>query len=131
MPSPARTPNPSLGLGLNPGQPTGELDGLDSAMAELEQVHERAEIGEDSQESKRQRIRAVNAHHHNDQVVHLEDLELGSDADLSESVEDPPAWNASDNFEDAGNIPEELWRPFGASRVKNWPALTVWLKHSS
>ncbi|CAE7603695.1 unnamed protein product [Symbiodinium natans] len=68
----------------------------------------------DSQESKRQRIRAVNAHHHNDEVVHLEDLELDSDADLSESVEDPPAWNASDNFEDAGNIPEELWRPSGA-----------------
>ena len=83
-------------------------------MAELEQVHERAEFDGDVQEAKRQRIRAVNSHHHNDEVVHLEDLGLGSDTDLNESVEDPPAWNATDNFEDAKNIPEELWRPFGA-----------------
>ena len=119
-PCQALTPNPSLGVGLNPGQPTtpvdeiGGLEGLDSAMAELEQVHERAEFDGDVQEAKRQRIRAVNSHHHNDEVVHLEDLGLGSDTDLNESVEDPPAWNATDNFEDAKNIPEELWRPFGA-----------------
>ncbi|CAE7526382.1 unnamed protein product, partial [Symbiodinium sp. CCMP2456] len=64
-------------------------------------------------EAKRRRIQAVKAHHHSDEVVCLEDLELGSNADFDESVEDLPCQSSVANFEDPGNIPSELWRPSG------------------
>ncbi|CAE7814501.1 unnamed protein product [Symbiodinium sp. KB8] len=68
----------------------------------------------DRSESKRQRIRAVNAHHRSDEVVCLENLDLGSNADLEEVVDESLEQPSAGNFEDASNIPKELWRPFGA-----------------
>ena len=118
------TPNPSLGLGLGPGQPVtpeggiGETifdDEVDVGMSEAAPLPDLAGATDyDRSESKRQRIRAVNAHHHSDEVVCLEDLELGSNADLEDVVDEPLEQPSAENFEDASNIPKELWRPFGA-----------------
>ena len=118
------TPNPSLGLGLGPGQPVtpeggiGETifdDEVDVGMSEAAPLPDLAGATDyDRSESKRQRIRAVNAHHRSDEVVCLENLDLGSNADLEEVVDESLEQPSAGNFEDASNIPKELWRPFGA-----------------
>ena len=117
-------PNPSLGLGLGPGQPVTPDGGVgktvfndegDVGMSEAAPLPDLASLSDhDRSDAKRQRIRVVNAHHHSDEVVCLEDLDLGSNADLEDVVEEPLEQPSAGNFEDASNIPKELWRPFGA-----------------
>ncbi|OLP76617.1 Retrovirus-related Pol polyprotein from transposon TNT 1-94 [Symbiodinium microadriaticum] len=122
-PKPVESENLGSGSQVLASDPPSENEALlqrllqsgDIGMSEAAPLPDLASSSDhDRSDAKRQRIRAVNAHHHSDEVVCLEDLDLGSNADLEDVVEEPLEQPSAGNFEDASNIPKELWRPFGA-----------------